>query len=241
MNKITVKNAVYLSLGIIVLGWIQKIFNYVLAKPSFPEQLGLKVKLSENLPQVSLYIITVGIFTFLLVWYLLKLTDENFGSLGFNRNRLGKQIAIGALFGIGIFALDTLLVSPVLEALLPKAAAEGENIKYLFSKLYFMPILLFLGIFKGGFLEELWRIFVMTRFEKAFKTTGLVFALIFFSLMFGLGHSYQGTSGIIATAIIGFLDGLVYLRKRNAMEAVTAHAVFDVVALVLGFILYYGK
>jgi len=241
MRKITFKNSVYLSLGIIALGWIQKIFNYVSAKPSLPEQLGLKVKLSENLPQASLYIITVGIFTFLLVWYLLKLTNENFVALGFNKNKLGKQIAIGALFGIGIFVLDTFLISPVLEALLPNAAAEGENIKYLFSNLYFIPILLFLGIFKGGFLEEIWRIFVLTRFEKAFRKPGLIFSLIFFSLMFGLGHAYQGTSGIISTAIIGFLDGLVYLRKRNAMEAVTAHAVFDVVGLVLGFIVYYGK
>ncbi len=239
MSKITVKNAVYLSLGIISLGWIQKLFNYISAKPSLAEQLGLMPKLSENLPQASLYILVVGVFTFLLVWYLLKLANESFGSLGFNGNKLGKQIAIGALFGIGIFALDTLLISPVLDSLLP--AAEGENIKYLFSRLYYFPILLFLGIFKGGFLEELWRIFVLTRFEKAFRKPGLIFALIFFSLMFGLGHAYQGTSGIISTAIIGFLDGLVYLRKRNAMEAVTAHAVFDVVALVLGFIIYYGK
>lgn len=241
MNKPTVRNAIFLSLGIIAIGWIQKIYNYLSTKPSLTEQWGLKVKLSENLPQASIYILVVGVFTFLLVHYLLKLTNENFGSLGFNRNRLGKQIAIGALFGVGIFALDTFLISPVLEALLSNAAAEGENIKYLFSNLYYIPILLFMGIFKGGFLEEIWRIFVLTRFEKAFKTPGLIFALIFFSLMFGLGHAYQGTSGIISTAILGLLDGLVYLRKRNAMEAVTAHAVFDLIALTLGFILYYGK
>jgi membrane protease YdiL (CAAX protease family) len=241
MKKPTVRNAVFLSIGIIAIGWIQKIFNYISTKPSLPEQLGLKVKLSENLPQASLYILTVGVFTFLLVYYLLKLTDENFGSLGFNKNKLGKQIAIGALFGIGIFALDTFLISPVLEALLPNAVAEGENIKYLFSKLYYIPILLFMGIFKGGFLEELWRIFVLTRFEKAFKTAGMIFALVFFSVMFGLGHAYQGTSGIISTAILGLLDGLVYLRKRNAMEAVTAHAVFDLIAMTVGFIIYYGK
>ena len=241
MNKPTVRNAVYLSLGIIALGWIQKTYNYLSTKPSLAEQLGLMPKLSENLPQASLYIVAMGIFTILLVWYLLKLANENFGSLGFNRNKLGKQIAIGALFGVGIFALDTFLISPVLEALLPNAAAEGENIKYLFSNLYFIPILLFMGIFKGGFLEEIWRIFVLTRFEKAFKTPGLIFALLFFSLMLGLGHAYQGTSGIISTAILGLLDGLVYLRKRNALEAVTAHAVFDVVALILGFIIYYGK
>jgi len=241
MKKPTVRNAVFLSIGIIVIGWIQKIFNYLSAKPSLAEQWGLKVRLNENLMQASLYIITVGVFTFLLVYYLLKLTNENFGSLGFNKNKLGRQIAIGALFGIGIFALDTFLISPVLESLLPNAAAEGENIKYLFSQLYYIPILLFMGIFKGGFLEEIWRIFVLTRFEKAFQTAGLIFALVFFSVMFGLGHAYQGTSGIISTAIIGLLNGLIYLRKRNAMEAVTAHAVFDLIAVTLGFILYYGK
>jgi membrane protease YdiL (CAAX protease family) len=241
MKKPTVRNAIYLSIGIIATGWIQKIFNFLSAKPSLAEQVGLKVKLSESLPQASLYIVTVGAFTFLLVYYLLKLTDEDFSSLGFNKNKLGKQIATGALFGIGVFALDTFLISPVLESWLPNAAAEGENIKYLFSNLIYIPILVFMAIFKGGFLEEIWRIFVLTRFEKAFKTFGLVFALIFFSAMFGLGHAYQGTSGIISTAILGLLNGLVYLRKRNAMEAVTAHAVFDLIAMTLGFILYYGK
>lgn len=241
MRKLTVKNAVFLSLGIIVLGWFQKVYNYISGKPSLAEQLGLKVKLSENLPQASLYILTVSVLTFLLVYYLLKLTNENTGSLGFNKSKLGKQIAMGALFGLGIVTLDTFQVSPVLESLLPNAAAEGENIKYLFSKLYYIPVLLIMAVFKGGFLEELWRIFVLTRFEKAFKTAGLVFALVIFSIMFGLGHAYQGTSGIIATAIIGLLYGLVYLRKRNAMEAVTAHATFDLISLTLGFIIYYGK
>jgi membrane protease YdiL (CAAX protease family) len=241
MNKPAVRNAVYLSLSIIAIGWIQKIYNYLSAKPSLPEQLGLKVKLSQNLPQASLYIVATGLFTFLLVRYLLDLSGERFGSLGFNRGKLGRQIATGALFGIGIFALSTFLISPVLESLLPGAAAEADNIKFMFTNLYYFPLLLVLGIFKGGFLEEIWRIFVLTRFERVLRLPGLIFALIFFSLMFGLGHAYQGTSGIITTAILGLLDGLVYLRKRNAMEAVTAHAVFDVISLVLGFVLYFGK
>jgi len=111
----------------------------------------------------------------------------------------------------------------------------------LFTNGYYIVILFFLGIVKGGFFEEFWRIFVLTRFEKAFKTPGLVFALVVSSIVFGFGHAYQGLSGIISIGIIGLLYALVYLRKRNAVEAIAAHTTFNVIQTILGVILYYGK
>jgi len=34
---------------------------------------------------------------------------------------------------------------------------------------------------------------------------------------------------------------IIFLRKRSAVEAITAHATFDIISVVLGFIIYYGK
>jgi membrane protease YdiL (CAAX protease family) len=52
---------------------------------------------------------------------------------------------------------------------------------------------------------------------------------------------YQGVGSVISIAIVGFLYSLVYLRKRRAWEAIAAHATYDIVAVILGFILYHGK
>jgi membrane protease YdiL (CAAX protease family) len=111
----------------------------------------------------------------------------------------------------------------------------------LFLNLYNLPILILLTSFKGGFSEELWRIFVLTRFEKLLGRTGLIFALIAGSIIFGVGHLYQGVNSVITVGIVGFLYSLVYLRKRLALEAIIAHATYDIIAVLLGFIIYYGK
>jgi membrane protease YdiL (CAAX protease family) len=104
-----------------------------------------------------------------------------------------------------------------------------------------LPLWILAALFKGAFSEELWRIFALTRFEKWLAKPGLIFALILGSVVFGFGHLYQGLSGLITIAIVGFLYALVYLRRRRALEAVFAHATFNMIGIGLGYILYCGK
>ncbi|OGU56780.1 MAG: hypothetical protein A2V66_00225 [Ignavibacteria bacterium RBG_13_36_8] len=236
MKKITIKTALFISIGLICIDWLQTIIETIFEIPSIAKFL--KLNLGESLPLTSIYILINGTVVFLIVYCLLRLSGEKLGELGFNRLKLGKQIMIGALFGLIICIIDLFLLSPIFDSLFPQSESESSLIQGMFSNIYFFPIWIFISIFKGGFIEELWRIFVLTRFEKVFKKLGLVFALIIGSITFGLGHAYQGTSAIFTIAIIGFLYALVYLRKRNAVEAVTAHAVFDLIMITLGFIIY---
>jgi membrane protease YdiL (CAAX protease family) len=171
----------------------------------------------------------------------LRLSGERLRDLGFHGDRLGRQLWVGALWGLGIFILANFLLDPVAEAVFPSIAADRETVTGMFKNLWHLPLLLMLGIFKGGCLEECWRIFVLTRFERAFARVGLLFALAADSIMFGLGHAYQGASGIITLAGVGLAYAGVYLRKRRAMEAVAAHAVYDIIAISLGFLIYHGR
>jgi len=172
---------------------------------------------------------------------LLRLSGEKFGDLGFRRADLAKQMGNGFLFGAIIFVLDTFVVSPLLSAVLPSTSAQGIDMADLFGNTAYISIFLFIGLFKGGFSEELWRIFVLTRFERSFGKAGLVMALIISSLMFGVGHLYQGLSGMISVSMIGLLYALVYLRKRSALEAVFAHSTQNIVNIILGYVIYAGQ
>jgi membrane protease YdiL (CAAX protease family) len=93
------------------------------------------------------------------------------------------------------------------------------------------------GILGGGLTEELSRIFVLTRFEKAFQRPGLYVALIFSSVIFGIGHLYQGTGAAISTGIYGVVIGLIFIRRRSALEVITAHAFSDVLAILAATLL----
>lgn len=226
-----------LSVLIVAILWLLQILTLI-----FPDQLALnifstKISLTENLPLGALYATIRGIGYFLLVVLLLRLSGEHLYDLGFHREKLLRHSIIGAAFGFAIFFFNTFLLLPLIESLLPGFRVSNTS---LFSSGLNITILLFLGIFKGGFVEELWRIFVLTRFEKMFNKLGLIAALVISSVLFGFGHAYQGKSAIMGTAVIGFLNGLVYLRRRSAIEAVACHAFFDILAVAGGAIIHSG-
>lgn len=52
-------------------------------------------------------------------------------------------------------------------------------------------------------------------------------------LIFGVGHIYQGVSGIVMTTIVGAVLGFVYLYSGNIWLAVAIHAGIDIWSLVI--------
>ena len=128
-----------------------------------------------------------------------------------------------------------------MKGLLPATSVQGVDMSRLFRELHLLPLWILVALFKGAFSEELWRIFALTRFEKRLGRPGLILALVLGSVVFGFGHFYQGLSGLVTTVTVGFLYALVYLRRRRALEAVCAHATFNLISIALGYILFAGK
>ena len=61
-------------------------------------------------------------------------------------------------------------------------------------------------------------------------------SLAFVSVLFGVGHLYQGVSGILVNTAAGLVYGAVYLRAgRNLWAAIIAHGVYDTVGLAFLF------
>ena len=77
----------------------------------------------------------------------------------------------------------------------------------------------------AGFCEELlYRGFLMWYLGH---WLGLVPSLALVSLLFGLGHSYQGVRGVVTTGLVGVVLGLVYLLAGSLVPAMILHAVGD--------------
>jgi membrane protease YdiL (CAAX protease family) len=83
--------------------------------------------------------------------------------------------------------------------------------------------------------EMVFRGYLMHRVVNLVGETrlGWTVALVSSSALFGLAHRYQGWAGVIATASIGALMGLLYLYgRRNLWIVITCHALVDTVALL---------
>ena len=58
-------------------------------------------------------------------------------------------------------------------------------------------------------------------------------AVILSSLLFALGHGYEGTAGVIAVGLMGFLFALAYLWRGSLVAPITMHFIQDFASIVL--------
>jgi len=74
--------------------------------------------------------------------------------------------------------------------------------------------------------EELQRGFILHRFDQCLG--GAWVGLAVFSVAFGLFHLQQGFDVAIAVGLLGVFWGVLYIRRRSVVMAMTSHAGFDV-------------
>ncbi len=91
----------------------------------------------------------------------------------------------------------------------------------------------------AAFGEELiFRGYLMNTFARVLgnKNGGWIFACFINSILFGIGHTYQGISGVILLGIVGLLYALFYLGSgRNLWVPILIHGLYDTSAFLVIF------
>ena len=86
----------------------------------------------------------------------------------------------------------------------------------------------------AGICEEiLYRGFLLHYLHTMPFHLNLTWALVVSSLIFGIGHSYQGVAGMVSTAVIGFLLGVMFLITGSLWLPIVVHAVMDLRVLAM--------
>ena len=226
LSAVSKRAALGISLGAIALHWAYQLMSA--GTPSaVPEHFGdLVLGLARN----KLAVLAA-------IALLLRIQGQRFEVLGLHSRDWRAHLRAGLLIGAAMFVALNVVLTSVMDALIPRAAAEGPSVMAFFKQPINLLAWLPIGVIGGGLVEELERIFVLTRFEQAFGRAGLRLALILSSVIFGVGHLYQGVGAAISTAVSGLVFALVYLRRRSAVEPVVAHAFSDVLAMVAATLL----
>jgi uncharacterized protein len=86
----------------------------------------------------------------------------------------------------------------------------------------------------AGICEEvLYRGFLIRYLSDGPWHAGIWIALAIASISFGLGHGYQGLSGIIGTGLLGAVMALIFLATGNLWLPMALHAMIDLRVLLL--------
>jgi len=159
---------------------------------------------------------------------------------GFTKPNWPKTIIKALLFTIIIFILNDFFLQPLIELFFGRidltkvSGIEGDLVNFM--------IYIFLGWALGGFCEEIiYRGYVLKRMAIVLGDTNKAWLLsaVMASIVFGFAHSWQGHSGIIVTAVIALLFGLIFtINKNNLAVLVLTHGFYNMIEITL---VYMGK
>ena len=211
----------HLSLAVIVASWVWQVF-FRPGGGTLPADFGTFVLKIARSKAIVLAVIVV----------LLRLGGEGANAVGLSRKDAWRRIGIGLAIGLPMFVVFNAVLDSALAAVFPKPAQTGPSVMAFFEDPRHLFAWLPISVLAGGFVEELQRVFVLSRFEKRFGRAGLVFAILASSAVFGHGHLYQGLGTAIGTGLAGVAWSLLYLRRRSALEPMAAHACADVIAVI---------
>ena len=219
--------ALLLSLAVILAAWGWALWR----------QLGPgEAPAPGSVRELTLFVTVRAVVVLALVVALLRANGERLADLGFGARPVRESWLRGLLLAAGLFVLINIVLNSALQAL--GVPGKPEAVPALFRDPREAPLWVWIAVVGGGFTEELQRAFVITRFERQWGRTGLVLGIAADSVMFGLGHSYQGLLAMIGCGLSGLLYALIFLRRRRVADAMAAHAGFDLLSAAAAYALY---
>lgn len=174
----------------------------------------------------------------LAIFFLLK--PSIYHPLDFSTIEKGFSVSEAVLSGIiPIFFITFLLSFTPWTGDYPKDITDakelfGYPISYLptTAKQY---ILFVCYIVVGVFFEELiCRQFMFYSLNKTLHLNGDVLVIVS-SLIFAIGHFYQGWKGILSSFVLGLLLGKIFLLKETLAYPIVLHLVLNLTIVVLAF------
>ena len=170
----------------------------------------------------------------------LRLRDGGWSAMGFRRPVSWTRIVLIALAAVAVrIAVDQLLISPITERLWPTAETREEVAEIAGH----LPVALkWLGIvwtFAAFGEETAYRGYLLTRAADALGRTKPAYwiAVVIVSVLFGIGHYWNGSGGMISSGFAGLVLGSAYmLAGRNLWASILAHGLIDTVFLVADYL-----
>jgi uncharacterized protein len=165
-----------------------------------------------------------------LILFFLWHNGETLKNIGWKSQNYTKEISIGLILFLPFTILISLLEN-VLQFLGFSLSAEPLP-SFLHAKgtaEYFLAILL-VGVVAVAE-ETIFRGYLILRFRAI--TGSPLTAIILSSVIFSLGHGYEGTAGLISVGFMGALFSVVFLWRQNLTAPVVMHFLQDFIGIVL--------
>jgi uncharacterized protein len=140
----------------------------------------------------------------------------------------------GLIVGASIALMVPAALALFSEKIRAKAKKAGQKLSFLIPSTREERRRWWLVCLTAGICEEVvYRGFLLNYLHtRPFHLT-LTWALVVASVIFGIGHLYQGAAGSIAAGVLGFVLGIVFLWTGSLLIPIVAHAIIDLRVLAM--------
>lgn len=165
-----------------------------------------------------------------LILFLSWRDREPFSRLGWNSQNYPLEIIWGIILFFPIFYAASLLQT-ILQQLGFSSPRTPVPSFLAASGVLEMILATILVIIVAISEETLFRGYLILRFTQITKNRTT--ALIISSVIFSLGHGYEGGSGVVTVGAIGFALGLIYVWRQSLISPIVIHFLQNFIGIVL--------
>ena len=202
----------------------------VLASPAI-RLMGLSARdIYGGVPHLVLYLMLETSLTLGIILILLWAGGRRLRDLGWAERGWWRESLAGIRSCLSSSA-PLFLVGSLFRIFLPQYVSESNPLLEMIQDGTDLGLLLLTSVIVGGIKEEVQRAFILVHFRN--HLGGAVPGLILWSVFFGAGHSFQGVDFAVAAGVLGLLFGLLYLWRGHLAAPIVAHALYDVVTLLI--------
>ena len=164
-----------------------------------------------------------------LVLYFVWRNHESVESIGWNFEHLGRDVTLGLILFAPVFMGGNALANVLHQIGL---SAPERQPSFLVVSGFKQVILGLLIVTIVAVVEEtVFRGYLMLRFQAVTGSPSA--AVILSSLMFFLGHGYEGMAGAISVFGLGVVFALIYLWRKSLVAPIVIHFLTDFTSIVL--------
>ncbi len=165
-----------------------------------------------------------------LVAFFLWRNGEPMSRIGWTFKSAWREAAIGILlFPLVTFVTGLLDRALQLAGLSKPSTPLPEFLTALDASQFQLAIVMVLVVAVAE--ETLFRGYLIRRFEDVTGSVGA--SVLLSSLVFALGHGYEGAAGVVAVGFMGACFALVYLWRRSLVAPIVMHFLQDFLSIVV--------
>ncbi len=163
----------------------------------------------------------------LLLFFLWR-NREPFSWIGLtHRNLLGEAL-LGVLLYVP-FAFITGWLERVFER--SGLSAPGPSSPFAFRGTGDLALAIFMVVVVAIAEEAIFRGYLLRRFIAI--TGSATFSVVLSTVIFALGHGYEGTASVLTVGVMGLFLAVLYLWRRSLVAPIVLHFLQDFIAIVL--------